>query len=180
MPRRQISPERKAVYYSGMFVCAIGVLTIALNMIGLMRDGERRMNEFRSNPFQMLPLSGQGAEGSRSPAPLQDSSRFLYFGLGMGLIVVGFIMMSVGARGPASTGLILDPERQREETEPWVRMAGGMVKDALDEAQIDLGGGNREALPFDERIRKLKALLDDGLISKEEFAKAKAEALSDA
>ncbi len=38
--------------------------------------------------------------------------------------------------------MILDPERARSELEPYSRMAGGMVKDALDEAE--LGGGKEK------------------------------------
>lgn len=32
----------------------------------------------------------------------------------------------------AGSGVILDPEKAKEELEPFSRMAGGMVKDALD------------------------------------------------
>ena len=36
-------------------------------------------------------------------------------------------------------GVVLDPEQAREELEPYSRMAGGIAKDALDEAGLDLG-----------------------------------------
>jgi hypothetical protein len=58
---------------------------------------------------------------------------------GMGLIVVGGIICGIGARGLAGSGVILDPEQARSDLEPYSRMAGGMVKDALDEADIKLG-----------------------------------------
>ena len=38
--------------------------------------------------------------------------------------------------------MILDPEKARDELEPYSRMAGGMVKDALNEADIKIGGGD--------------------------------------
>ena len=40
----------------------------------------------------------------------------------------------------AGSGVVLDPEKARQELEPYSRMAGGMVKDALDEADVNLGG----------------------------------------
>ena len=64
--------------------------------------------------------------------------------VGMALIVVGAIIMNVGARGAAGSGIILDPKQAKEDLEPFSRMAGGMVKDALDEADINLGGGKSE------------------------------------
>jgi len=39
---------------------------------------------------------------------------------------------------------VLDPEKAREDLEPYSRMAGGMVKDAMDEAAVKLGGGEPE------------------------------------
>ncbi len=38
----------------------------------------------------------------------------------------------------------MNPEKAREELKPYSRMAGGMVKDVLDEADIHLGGGKPE------------------------------------
>jgi rRNA maturation endonuclease Nob1 len=35
--------------------------------------------------------------------------------------------------------VILDPEKARHELEPYSRMAGGMVKDVLEEANVNLG-----------------------------------------
>jgi uncharacterized OB-fold protein len=49
------------------------------------------------------------------------------------------ILRRIGARGVAGSGLVLDPDKAREELEPYSRMAGGMVKDALEEADVSLG-----------------------------------------
>lgn len=35
---------------------------------------------------------------------------------------------------------MLDPEQARQDLEPFSRQAGGMLKDALDEAAVNLGG----------------------------------------
>ena len=61
---------------------------------------------------------------------------------GMLLIIVGGIIANIGARGVAGSGLKLDPEQAREDLEPFSRMGGGMLKDALDEADIHPGGGS--------------------------------------
>lgn len=66
------------------------------------------------------------------------SSMFRAIG-GMGLLVIGQMIRGIGARGLAGSGVVLDPDKAREDLEPYSRMAGGMAKDALDEANIDLG-----------------------------------------
>jgi hypothetical protein len=65
---------------------------------------------------------------------------------GMGLLVLGGIIRRIGARGLAGSGVVLDPQKAREDVAPYSRMAGGMVKDALDEAQIELGGAKEKVI----------------------------------
>jgi len=70
----------------------------------------------------------------------EDARSSMYRGIGgMVLLIVGGLVRQVGARGLAGSGIVLNPDRARGEMEPYSRMAGGMVKDALDEADIDLG-----------------------------------------
>jgi hypothetical protein len=52
---------------------------------------------------------------------------------GIALLMVGGGVMNAAARGLAGSGLVLDPQRARREQEPWTRMQGGMVHDAIDE-----------------------------------------------
>jgi hypothetical protein len=70
------------------------------------------------------------------------SSMFRAIG-GMVLIVVGQIISNIGARGLAGSGAILDPKRAREDLSPYSKMAGGMLSDALDEANLSEHLGNR-------------------------------------
>jgi uncharacterized OB-fold protein len=42
--------------------------------------------------------------------------------------------------------MILDPEKARKDLEPYSRMTGGMVKDALDEAHINLSGPSEKVI----------------------------------
>ena len=65
---------------------------------------------------------------------------------GMVLLGMGAFIRGIGARGLAGSGVVLDPEKARDELEPYSRMAGGMVKDALDEADVKLGGGSEKVV----------------------------------
>ncbi len=98
--------------------------------------------------------------------------------IGMGLMIGGGILMRVGRMGVAGSGIKLDPEETRKDVEPWSRMTGGVVKDALDEAGINFGGEPpKEQLPFDERLRRLHQLHQDGIINDQEYEAAKQKIL---
>ncbi|MEI7700724.1 MAG: hypothetical protein WCK86_13075 [Planctomycetia bacterium] len=112
-----ISEERKMAYYVGMGLQILGGLLFASTFVtSLMHFGD--FTDFESRA---------------------KSSGFPAFG-GMALLIVGGIVRGIGARGLAGSGVILDPEKARDELEPFSRMAGGMVRDAIDEARIGLGG----------------------------------------
>ena len=64
--------------------------------------------------------------------------------IGMVLMIIGGIIRGIGSHGLAGSGAILDPEQAREDLEPYSRQVGGMVKDVLDEADIDLGNRSAE------------------------------------
>lgn len=90
-------------------------------------------------------------------------------------------MVSIGRMGLAGAGVKLDPEEARRDVEPWARMTGGIVKDALDEAGIKLSDKPSDAeLPFDERLRRLQKLRDDGLVSEQEYESTKRKILENA
>lgn len=115
--KQPISEERKTAYYLGTALMVIGGLLFASVFITFaLHFGDFSNFEFNAK-----------------------SSMFRAFG-GMGLLIVGGIIKGIGARGLAGSGVVLDPDKAREDLEPYTRMAGGMIKDALDEAQINLGG----------------------------------------
>lgn len=99
--------------------------------------------------------------------------------LGIGLAIIGSLLVRVGSRGLAGSGIILDPEQAREDVEPWARMAGGVIKDAVEESGLNLGRGESrsEAIDFDEKLRKLHQLYQDGILTEAEYQKKKAEIL---
>jgi hypothetical protein len=84
--------------------------------------------------------------------------------------------MRLGRAGVAGSGLKLDPQDARRDLEPWSRMTGGMLKDTLDEAGVDLSGQSND-MPFDEQLRRLDVLKRDGLVTEAEYAAAKSRIL---
>lgn len=141
MPRHEISGERKALYYGGLglmglgFLLFISVFFSAATSFGNFHNFERRTQ----------------SQATRAIA-------------GMVLMVVGGGLRTVGARGLAGSGVILDPQKARQDVEPWSRMAGGVVKDALSEADLPkvLGGQHQEpASVVKVRCQQCKALNDE-------------------
>jgi hypothetical protein len=114
---KKISGERHAAFYVGTALAVIGVLLV----FSVLLSGAQRFGDF--SDFEVRARS--------------ESTRAL---VGMALIVVGCIVRGIGARGLAGSGLMLNPKRARRELEPFSRMAGGMLKDTLEEADVDLSG----------------------------------------
>jgi hypothetical protein len=151
MKNRNISPGRKAIYYIGLLFAVIG----ALMFFSVFISGALHFGDFSN--FE---------EESRS-------SMLRAFG-GMALIVIGAILSAIGRAGAAGSGIILDPERARTDLEPWARMTGGVVKDALDEADISFSTkATSAASSFDEDLRKLHKLREDEIISDSEYEEQK-------
>ena len=101
--------------------------------------------------------------------------------IGMGLMFAGGLLQRAGRMGLAGSGIKLDPEQARKDVEPWSRMGGGVLKDALDEAGISPSGKTppAEPLPFDERLRRLQKLRQDGLVNDAEYEAAKRKILEE-
>ena len=155
MARREIPPERKTAYYAGMALTGLGVLI-----------------------FLSVFVTAISNFGNFSNFHGQAKSTFGRAIVGMVVIGIGQLMMRVGHSGLAGSGIKLDPREAREDLEPWSRMSGGMVSDALDEAGIDFGGSKDGGeLHFDEQLRKLEALKAEGLISVEEYEDARKRVL---
>ncbi len=112
-PRRKISGDRQALYYGGLALMAVGLLVFIGNMLS-MSKGTREMGSMMTTAL-----------------------------VGMGLMVAGQFMSRVGKAGLAGSGVILDPEQAREDLEPFSRQGGAMLKDALDEAVLAGGFGQR-------------------------------------
>ena len=113
---KKISEERKTAYYVGMALMILGLLLFCSTFV----SGIMNMGNFDNFQARVRSVAARAL-------------------VGMALSAVGRAVMGIGARGLAGSGAILDPEKAREDLEPYSRMAGGMLKDGLDEAGIDLG-----------------------------------------
>jgi len=72
------------------------------------------------------------------PGPGFGGGPDMRFGaVGMVCMIVGMFLRTIGAHGLAGAGVVLDPQQSRQDLEPYSRMAGGMLKDALEEAGVD-------------------------------------------
>ena len=110
---KQIPPTRKSLYYWGMAVIGFGFLLFLSNFpISISNFGN-----FDNFGDQMM------------------SSAFRGFG---GMILLGIVnaMMNVAKKGWAGAGILLDPEQARKDIEPWSRMQGGVIQDALSEVDL--------------------------------------------
>jgi hypothetical protein len=141
MPQKQIPPERRALYYTGMALALLGLLLFLSTFV------TSAANFGNFDDFEGRARS----EGLRAIG-------------GMVLIMIGVFLMSVGARGWAGSGMVLDPERARRDVEPWSRLGGGVLQDALSEVEIVKKVEGRLDAPERIKIRcsKCQALNDDG------------------
>lgn len=112
-PNRQITPERRALYYAGMGCTGLGMLLFfSVFVTGCMNFGNFDNFEGQARSSMARALGG------------------------MALMIAGGAMMQVGRSGLAGSGVVLDPQKARKDLEPWNRMAGGMADDALDEIDV--------------------------------------------
>jgi RNA polymerase subunit RPABC4/transcription elongation factor Spt4 len=140
-PQRQIHPERKALYYGGLALTGIGLLLFLSTFVTFMANfGNFDNFEDRAK-----------SDGFRAIG-------------GMVLMIIGGFMMNVGAKGWAGSGVVLDPEKARKDVEPWSRMGGGVVQDALSEVEAVKKIENRLDSPEPQvkvRCRKCQTLNDE-------------------
>ena len=135
----QISEGRQLLYYGGMGLSVIG----ALMFVSVFFSGLGSGSSSPSRTVWVSPGSGtippgifpegtnvrRGSPPSRNfGAPPPEFQRAFW---GMGFIVVGGIMMSIGSAGLRGSGVILDPHGAREDLKPWNQAAGGMLDDTL-------------------------------------------------
>jgi hypothetical protein len=115
---QQISEERKSLYNAGLVILIIGGCLFSLPFITIL----------------LTMVTGGGRSSGIVMVPIAFVAAFI----GFGLVVIGSIMRTIAAKGKAGSGLVLDPEQARRDVEPWSRMQGGIIKDTLDEAGINL------------------------------------------
>ena len=124
---KEISDGRKLGYYIGMAIGAVGfLLFISVFFTSALNFGNFDNFEARGRSTALRAVSG------------------------MVLMIVGAGISSIGARGMAGSGVILNPSRAREDLRPYSNMAGGMLGDVLESANISehLGGQRGDGEPI--------------------------------
>lgn len=109
----KLSRERRITYYLGMGMMALGFIlfiSVFFSFAG-----------FMSNPQQLINGGG----------PLFTNAI-----IGMILMIAGSVVMNIGAKGAAGSGLLLDPEKAREDLKPFSEAAGGVINDAIGNIDI--------------------------------------------
>ncbi|MDF2941761.1 MAG: hypothetical protein K0S01_619 [Herbinix sp.] len=108
----KITKQRKVTYYIGAGMMVLGFI---------------------------LFISVFFSVASMMSSPSLDVGRFPSFSnaiFGMILIVAGGVVMNIGARGAAGSGLILDPDRAREDLKPFNEAKGGMINDVISNIDV--------------------------------------------
>lgn len=107
----KIPQERKIAYYIGIGMMILGFLlfiSVFFSVAGAMND-----------PW------GYNAAPSFSNAIW-----------GMLLMIVGAFVMNIGAKGTAGSGLVLDPDKAREDLKPFNEAKGEMINDVISNIDI--------------------------------------------
>lgn len=124
----KLSKERKVTYYIGMGLTILGFIL------------------FISVFFQTACLISDPFTASRLPS-------FSNAILGFILIIIGSVVSSIGAKGAAGSGMILDPDQAREDLKPFNEAKGQMLNDVI--SNIDVVN-NLNRPTEDKEIIKIK------------------------
>lgn len=110
---QEMSEGRKAAHHGGIILQVIGGLLFASTFVSsCLSFGDFTNFEGRARNEMGTALAG------------------------MALLFVGGFLRTLGSRGLAGSGVVLDPGKAREDLKPYSQMAGGMLRDALDEAKV--------------------------------------------
>jgi hypothetical protein len=113
---KHISKNRRNAYYIGTALMILGGISFASAFVTFVVHFRDFSNFVSTAKATMLRAFG-----------------------GMALMIIGGIVRAIGARGLAGSGVVLDPDKARHDLEPYARMAGGMVKDALEQTNVNTG-----------------------------------------
>jgi hypothetical protein len=134
----KITKERKVTYYIGIGMVGIGfILFISVF--------------FSAASFMNDPFGGSGIP------PFTNSV------IGMVFMIAGSVVMNIGAKGAAGSGLLLDPDKAREDLKPFNEAKGGMINDVISNIdavdQITNSKETREVIKI--RCRSCRSLNDE-------------------
>lgn len=140
-PRKDISPERQIAYIVGGVISAIGVILFLSNFVFTATDSGGPVGGGNSD----------GIEGLIALSEFQNRGQMMAARAvgGIFLTVIGGVVRQIAKSGIAGSGIVLDPEQTRKDMEPWSRMKGGMLQDAMEEVEViqDLKEAVRPTVP---------------------------------
>ncbi|NLK73838.1 MAG: zinc ribbon domain-containing protein [Clostridiales bacterium] len=116
----KINKKRKAAYYIGMGMIIVGFILFVSVFFKAGNIMTNSFNSFASDPF----FSGPSSSFIARPV------------IGMILIISGAIVMSIGEKGAAGSGLILDPDKAREDLKPFNEAKGAMINDVISNIHV--------------------------------------------
>lgn len=125
----KISKERQTTYYIGMGMIAVGFLMFISTFFAI----AGMMNS--NNPF--------AGNGPSFATPI----------VGFLLMVAGSFVMNIGAKGTAGSGLILDPDKARDDLKPFNEAKGGMISDIISNTDL---AGNIASISGAKEVIKIK------------------------
>lgn len=134
----KISKERKATYYVGIGMMILGFILF----ISVFFSAASFMND----PFG----------GGREP-------QFANSIIGMVLIIAGSFVANIGAKGTAGSGLILDPDKAREDLKPFNEAKGEMINDVISNIEVvdKIAGSNQVREVIKIKCRNCEGLNDE-------------------
>ena len=118
--RYDVQTWRKAAYYGGAVVIVLGFILFFVPFVST-------FSFFGSMRFDRA-APGDGFFGAFRTFPLAF--------VGVLLIMAGQGLRSLGRKGLAGSGVVLSPQGEARDAEPWQRSKGAQMQDALEEVPM--------------------------------------------
>lgn len=113
---KQIQPWRKNLHTLGLVLIVIGLILFI-------------------SPFFSIAGTMNSGFGT-----IMEGPGIISLGIfGFVLVVLGIALRGIGAKGLAGSGIVLDPEKAREDLQPYAKALGGMARDAVDSFMTEEG-----------------------------------------
>lgn len=139
-PNKQVKAWRKVVYIIGNILIVVGFILFFSGFLGFFN-----FSVFEPS-FSNGKLAGPGLLFGFMKGPV----------FGFICILLGTFLKSLGREGFAGAGVILDPEKERRDLEPFSRSKGGKYADTYDEF--------RKEADFDKDLEKFSNNQDERIM----------------
>jgi hypothetical protein len=177
MATHEISSQRKALYYSGLVLIGAGVLLFISNFFVTAFDMGSGSSPMQP-PRPEVPMSDPNwwekskaqhdewwlkAQAKHAESATMGRDFMLRAFGGMALIIAGSWMRRIGSRGWAGSGVVLDPQQAGRDLEPWSRMGGKVLQDALSEVDVLRRPDGQTGIPSPQKQIMIRCQKCEGL-----------------